>query len=74
MSEEKENITTSIWREVAEEDNPFVAEKSYCSGYDVYGDLLGNVTWAEYIYLLFKLEKPKPVSYTHLTLPTICSV
>ncbi len=60
MSEEKENITTSIWREVAEEDNPFVAEKSYCSGYDVYGDLLGNVTWAEYIYLLFKLEKPKP--------------
>ena len=60
MPEKKENITTNIWHEVAEEDNPFVAKKSYCSGYDVYGDLLGNVTWAEYIYLLFKLEKPKP--------------
>jgi len=60
MSELKEKISTEIWYEVAEEDNSFAAKKSYCSGYDVYGDLLGKVTWAEYIYLLFKLEKPKP--------------
>lgn len=57
---QKEKITTKIWREEEEPDNPFVAKTSYCSGYDVYGDLLGKITWPEYIYLLFKLEKPQP--------------
>lgn len=60
MSNKKENITTKIWCEESEADNPFTAKSSYCSGYDVYGDLLGKISWAEYIYLLFKLEKPKP--------------
>ena len=61
MSEDQkklETITTRIWEEVAEENNPFAAKACYCSGYDVYGDLLGKVTWVEYLYLLFKLEKP----------------
>ncbi|MGS2724551.1 citryl-CoA lyase [Porticoccus sp. GXU_MW_L64] len=53
-----ETITSKIWEEVAEEDNPFAAKACYCSGYDVYGDLLGKASWSEYIYLLFKLEKP----------------
>ena len=60
MSNPQEKITTKIWYEEPEEDNPFASKTSYCSGYDVYGDLLGKVSWAEYIYLLFKLEKPEP--------------
>ena len=58
MTKPQERITTKIWFEEAEIDNPFAAKTSYCSGYDVYGDLLGKISWAEYIYLLFKLEKP----------------
>jgi len=54
----RETITTRIWREVSEADNPFVAKICYCSGYDVFGDLLGKISWIEYLYLLFKLEPP----------------
>jgi len=59
-SEEKkrEVIHTKIWREESEPDNPFAAKKCFCAGYDVYGDLLGKASWIEYLYLLFKLEKP----------------
>ncbi len=59
-SEEKkqEVIHTKIWREEPEPDNPFAAKKCFCAGYDVYGDLLGKASWVEYLYLLFKLEKP----------------
>ena len=56
---EKEVIYTKIWHEEPEADNPFAAEKSYCSGYDVYGEILEKSSWAEYLYLLFKLEKPE---------------
>ena len=59
-NKKQEVIHTKIWREEPESDNPFVAKKCYCAGYDVYGDLLGKVSWAEYLYLLFKLEKPTP--------------
>ena len=59
MAKERECITTNIWHEEAEPDNPFAAKAAYCSGYDVYGELLGKVSWSEYIYLLFKLEKPQ---------------
>ncbi len=59
MSEnKKEVIHTKIWNEAPELDNPFAAKTCYCAGYDVYGDLLGKISWAEYIYLLFKLERP----------------
>lgn len=54
----QETITTKIWDEVPEQDNPFAAKICYCSGYDVYGDLLGKISWVEYLYLLFKLERP----------------
>lgn len=54
----REVIHTTIWKEEPEPDNPFVANKCYCAGYDVFGDLLGKASWAEYLYLLFKLEKP----------------
>ena len=53
-----EQITTKIWRETAEKDNPFAASACFCAGYDVYGDLLGKATYIEYLYVLFKLERP----------------
>ncbi len=58
MSASKEVIHTRIWDEVAEADNPFIAKKCYCSGYDVYGEIIGNASWIEYLYLLFKRERP----------------
>ena len=54
-----EQITTKIWREEAEPDNPFAASASYCAGYDVYGDLLGKISFIEYLWLLFKLDPPR---------------
>jgi len=58
VSDERETIKTKIWLEEAEADNPFAARACYCSGYDVYGDLLGKIRWTQYLYLLFKLELP----------------
>ena len=52
-------IHTKIWREEPEADNPFVASKCFCAGYDVYGDILNKATWFEYLYLMFKLERPE---------------
>ncbi len=58
MAKNKETIRSKIWGEVAEENNPFAAAACYCSGYDVYGDLLGKASWIEYLYLLFSGERP----------------
>jgi citrate synthase len=60
MNTEREVIHSRIWEEFPEPDNPFAAAACYCSGYDVYGDLLGKASWIEYLYLLFKLEPPTP--------------
>ncbi|OZG70314.1 citryl-CoA lyase [Hahella sp. CCB-MM4] len=49
---------TKIWFEEPEADNPFAAKNCYCHGYDVYGDILSKATWFEYLFLLFKGEKP----------------
>lgn len=53
-----ERVSTRIWDEVPEPDNPFAAAACYCQGYDVYGEVLGNAHWAEYLYLLFRGERP----------------
>lgn len=58
--QKQEKIRTKIWKEVPEEDNPFAAKTCFCSGFDVYGDLLGKVSWIDYILLLFKLDPPSP--------------
>jgi len=58
MSKKKEVIHTKIWKETPEPDNPFAAAVCECAGFDVYGDLLGKISWIEYLYLLFKLEPP----------------
>ena len=55
---EIEVIHTKIWREDPEPDNPFAAAKCYCAGYDVFGEILKKASWIEYLYLLFKQERP----------------
>lgn len=54
----QDTITSTIWEEESQTDNPFVAEACYCHGYDVYGDLLGKVGFIDYLFLLFKGELP----------------
>jgi citrate synthase len=58
MEKTEEKFHTRIWDEVPEPDNPFAAAACYCSGYDVYGDILGKASWIEYLYLLFRGEPP----------------
>src|SRR5690625_5239191 len=58
MNKKREVIHSQIWEEIPEGDNPFAAAICYCSGYDVYGDLLGKISWIGYLYLLFKQERP----------------
>ncbi len=58
--EREDVINTQIWFERPSPDNPFAADACFCAGYDVYGDMLGRASWAEYLYLLFKLDKPTP--------------
>ncbi|MDD5058492.1 MAG: hypothetical protein PHQ60_11530 [Sideroxydans sp.] len=49
-------IHTRIWQEEPEADNPFAARAAYCRGYDVYGELLGQIRWVEMLALLFRDE------------------
>ncbi len=51
-------INTQIWAEESEANNPFTAANCRCYGYDVYGDLLGKASYIEYLFLLFKGERP----------------
>jgi citrate synthase len=53
-----EPISSKIWNEIPEKNNPFAASVCLCRGYDVFNDLLRNASWSEYIYLLFVGEKP----------------
>ena len=55
-----QSVHSHLWQEEAEPDNPFAAARSYCSGYDVYGDLLGKASYIDYLYLLVKGERPAP--------------
>jgi len=53
-----ETIHTRIWQEEAEPDNAFAAKSCHCHGYDVYGELLAQAGWIEYLFLLFRGEAP----------------
>ncbi len=57
-SQSLEPVHTRFWQEIAEDDDPFAAAQCRCAGYDVYGDLLPNASWIEYLYLLFHGEQP----------------
>ncbi len=62
----KEKISSKIWKEISEKNNPFAASTCFCSGYDVYGELLRKASWIEYLYLLFVGERPNDVQKTLL--------
>ncbi len=49
---------SNFWRENPEESNPFAANACYCSGYDVYGQILRKASWFEYLMLMLKGERP----------------
>ncbi|MBI3230649.1 MAG: citryl-CoA lyase [Burkholderiales bacterium] len=51
-------FNSHIWEEQAEPTNPFAAATCRCRGYDVYGELLGKASYIDYIFLLFKGERP----------------
>lgn len=54
----RDTIHSRIWEEEPEPGNPFAARACYCRGYDVYGDLLAKASYPEYLYLLFRGERP----------------
>lgn len=60
MSSSDERIRSGLWFEEPEPDNPFAAKRALCAGYDVFGDILGKASWAEFVYLLFMGKRPTP--------------
>jgi citrate synthase len=60
VENKKETIHTRIWLEEPEPDNDFATRAAYCHGFDVYGEMLGNASLAEMLYLLFRGEAPAP--------------
>lgn len=64
-------INTGIWAEQAEDNNPFVAAKCLCHGYDVFGDIAGKAGFMDYLYLLFKGERPSAKQTATLNLLAI---
>lgn len=55
-----EPITTDIWHEIADDNDPFVAKACICAGFNVFEDILGKASWIEYLYLLFQQQQPTP--------------
>lgn len=53
---------SKIWLEDPEPENPFAARACYCQGYDVYGQILPNAGWFDYLLLMFRGERPSPQS------------
>jgi citrate synthase len=53
-----DTVNSSLWQEVPEADDPFSAAMCRAAGYDVYGDLLGKASYIDYLYLLFRGERP----------------
>lgn len=51
-------INSSLWHEEPQADDPFSAALCRAAGYDVYGDLLGKASYIDYLYLLFRGERP----------------
>lgn len=54
----KDIIHSRLWEEEAADDDPFTAQACFCSGYDVYREILELATYPEYLYLLFRGERP----------------
>lgn len=60
MASSKDVIHSKLWQEESEPGDPFTATACYCSGYDVYGELLHKASYVDYLYLLFRRERPLP--------------
>lgn len=52
-----EKASTAIWQEIPTNENPYIAQRSLCHGYDVC-ELLKKRNFIEIIYLLFKTDLP----------------
>ncbi|HZX25597.1 MAG TPA: citryl-CoA lyase [Telluria sp.] len=61
-------INTAIWQEIPESDNPFAAAVCRCRGYDVYGDVLGQAAYLDFLWLMFQGERPSHAASTALEL------
>lgn len=48
---------TKIWKEVASKENPYLAERALCHGYD-FADLIKSRSFIEVVFLLLKGELP----------------
>ncbi|MBW8844354.1 MAG: citryl-CoA lyase [Burkholderiales bacterium] len=55
-----QRVHTRIWLEEAEPGNAFATRATYCHGYDVYGEMLGQARFVEMLFLLFRGEAPEP--------------
>lgn len=51
-------IHTRIWRDEPEDNNPFAARRSFCRGYDVFGQMVGKARWVQMLMLLLRDELP----------------
>ena len=51
-------IQTTLWDEEPGPDDSFAAQRARCRGYDVFGELVGNASWAEMMLLLWRGERP----------------
>jgi citrate synthase len=50
-------ISTRIWAETPSQNNPYVAEHSFCHGYDIF-ELINKRSFLEVLYLLFNGDLP----------------
>ena len=55
--QQQEQIHSFFWEEQAEENAPYFARACFCSGYDVYGEIVPHASYIEYLYLLFRKER-----------------
>lgn len=53
-----ETFQSVLWDEDESSVSPFQADACFCSGYDVYGEILPKASWAEYLYLIISGERP----------------
>lgn len=60
-----EKSSTAIWQEIPSSENPYIAQRALCHGYDLY-ELLKKRNFIEIIYLLFKAELPSKKQSTLL--------
>lgn len=64
---------TRIWREIPAEDNPYLAQKCLCHGYDIL-ELAGKRDFVEVLFLLFIGELPSPEQRNLLNTLMVCLI